>query len=190
MDEARPALRAVDGGRDGAPTDARVAAVLEVLGGRTVAEVAREAMVEPVLLHRWVRAFVDAGTAQVTNKPDSDAARQRDRFLAAFAHELRTPLTVARGWGELLLEGELPPEMVTTTVERLHEALGRLAERTLDVQLLAAASLGRLTLAPRRVTMGSLVAELSGITEVEGEGPELAGTVDPARQAIEAKIAS
>jgi signal transduction histidine kinase len=182
MDEARPApaLRAVAGGRDDALTDARVAAVLEVLGGRTVAEVAREAIVEPVLLHRWVRAFVDAGTAQVTNNPDSDAARQRDRFLAAFAHELRTPLTVARGWGELLLDGDLPPEMVATTVERLHDALGRLAERTLDVQLLAAASLGRLTLSPRRVTVGSLVEELPGIAEVDGEGPELTVTVDPA----------
>ena len=146
MDElrARRGLRAVTGRRDDAPTDPRVAAVLEVLGGRAVAEVARAWAVEPALLHRWVQAFVDAGTAQVTNNPDSDAARQRDRFLAAFAHELRTPLTVARGWGELLLEGDLPPEMVATTVQRLHDALGRLAERTLDVQLLAAASLGRL----------------------------------------------
>lgn len=181
MDEARraPALRAVTGGRDDAPTDVRVAAVLEVLGGRPVAEVARGCMVEPALLHRWVRAFVEAGTAQVTNKPGSDAARQRDRFLAAFAHELRTPLTVAQGWGELLLDGDLPPEMVASTVQRLHDALGRLAERTLDVQLLAAASLGRLTLAPRRVTVGSLVEDLPGIDEVAGEGPELAVTVDP-----------
>jgi signal transduction histidine kinase len=180
MDElrARRGLRAVTGGRDDAPTDPRVAAVLEVLGGRAVAEVARAWAVEPALLHRWVQAFVDAGTAQVTNNPDSDAARQRDRFLAAFAHELRTPLTVARGWGELLLEGDLPPEMVATTVQRLHDALGRLAERTLDVQLLAAASLGRLALSPQRVTVGSLVAELRGVDGVDGEGPDLTLTVD------------
>jgi signal transduction histidine kinase len=181
MDEARPlrGLRAVAGGRDDVASDARVAAVLEVLGGRTVVEVAREWMVDPALLHRWVRAFVDAGTAQVTNDPDSDAARQRDRFLAAFAHELRTPLTVAQGWGELLLDGDLPPEMVDSTVQRLHGALGRLAERTLDVQLLAAASLGRLALSPQQVTVGSLVEELPGLTEVGGEGPGLTVTVDP-----------
>jgi signal transduction histidine kinase len=75
---------------------------------------------------RPLRAFVDAGTAQVTNNPDADSARQRDRFLAAFAHELRTPLTVAQGWGELVLEGDLPPATVSSTVQRLYDALGRL----------------------------------------------------------------
>ena len=126
----------------------------------------------PALLHRWVQAFVDAGTAQVTNNPDSDAARQRDRFLAAFAHELRTPLTVARGWGELLLEGDLPPEMVATTVQRLHDALGRLAERTLDVQLLAAASWDGWPCRParHRRLARRRAARHSG---VEGEGPDL-----------------
>lgn len=53
-------------------------------------------------------------------------------------------------------------------------------ERTLDVQLLAAASLGRLTLSPQRVAVGSLVEELPGITTVAGERPELTVTVDPA----------
>jgi signal transduction histidine kinase len=183
MDDAPPAdapgsLRVVRGGRDPA-VDPRVAAVLEVLGGRATPEVARAWSVEPALLQRWVRAFVDAGTAQVTNSPEPDAARQRDRFLAAFAHELRTPLTVAQGWGELLLGGELPPEMVTSTVQRLHDALGRLAERTLDVQLLAAASLGRLRLAPQRVTVAALVEPLPGVTEVGGEGPDVPLTVDP-----------
>jgi signal transduction histidine kinase len=182
MDEARPGpgLRAVRGGLDETPADPRVAAVLEVLRGRAVTEVARAWSVEPALLHRWVRAFVEAGTAQVTNSPDADAARQRDRFLAAFAHELRTPLTVAQGWGELLLEGELPPEMVTSTVQRLHDALGRLSERTLDVQLLAAASLGRLRLSPQRVSVGAVVEAVPGIPEVEGEGPDVELTVDPA----------
>jgi signal transduction histidine kinase len=175
-----PRLRAVAGGRQDEPVDVRVAAVLEVLGGAPAAEVARHWSVETALLHRWVRAFVDAGTAEVTNRPSEDAARQRDRFLAAFAHELRTPLAVAQGWGEMLLD-DLPAAMVATTVQRLNDALERLAERTLDVELLAAASLGRLRLEPRQVPVAELVEGLvEGLVEPGAvEGGDQPVTVDP-----------
>ena len=54
------------GERADEPTDARVAAVLEVLGGCSVAKVAERWAVDVALVHRWVRGFVEAGTAQVT----------------------------------------------------------------------------------------------------------------------------
>lgn len=114
------------------------------------------------MLHRWVTAFVDAGTAQVTNRPDGDAQRQRDRFLAAFAHETRTPLASARGWVDVLRDGELPPDQVGPTLDRLDEALARLSDRTRDVELLAAASLGLLRVHPERITLEALVAGLGG----------------------------
>jgi signal transduction histidine kinase len=164
--------------KENAETDPRVAAVLEVLGGVSTAEVAQRWSVESAVLHRWVRAFVDAGTAQVTNRPDPQAANQRDRFLAAFAHELRTPLTVAQGWVAMLLDEELPAEL-TGTVDRLSDALGRLAERTFDVELLAAASLGRLRITPEPVTVGALASDLPGLTAVEGDGADTEVTVDP-----------
>ena len=91
-----------------AAVDLRVAMVLAVLGGRSVEDVATEWDIEPSLLHRWVRDFLVAGSAVVTNRPDPDDARQRDRFLAAFAHELRTPVAVARGWATMLAEGDVP----------------------------------------------------------------------------------
>ena len=72
--------------------------------------------VDPALVHRWVRGFVEAGTAQVTNTPTAEAASQRDRFLTAFAHELRTPLAVAQGWVAMLDEGDVPPSMLEDTV--------------------------------------------------------------------------
>ena len=173
MDDDQPVTRPrlLRGGRADEQVDPRVASVLEVLAGDTPAEVARRWSVDAVLLHRWVRAFVDAGTAQVTNTPPPDAANQRDRFLAAFAHELRTPLAVAQGWVGMLSEGDVPPAAMDDTVRRLHDALGRLAERTLDVELLAAASLGRLRLSPRPVSVGELVSGLPGVAEVGGEGP-------------------
>lgn len=158
--------------------DPRVRAVLEVLAGHGVGEVAARWSVDPALVHRWVAAFVEAGTAQVTNRPTEGAAQQRDRFLAAFAHELRTPLTTAQGWAALLEEGDVPPAAAARTVAKLSDALGRLAERVRDVELLAAASLGLLQLEPVPVTVRELAAGLPGLSEVGGLGPDVAMVAD------------
>jgi signal transduction histidine kinase len=166
----------------GEPVDSRVRSVLEVLAGGQVADVAQRWSIDASVLDRWVRAFVDAGTAQVTNRPDPDAAHQRDRFLAAFAHELRTPLAVARGWVAVLADDDVPPDAVAGTVRRLDDALERLAERTLDVELLAAASLGRLRVAPEVVSVDDLSTDLPGLETVDGENGEGGHTeieVDP-----------
>lgn len=174
---ARPRL--IAGEAVDEPVDPRVGAVLAVLGGRTVAEVARGWSVDTAVLRRWVRDFVAAGAAQVTNRPGGAAAQQRDRFLAAFAHEVRTPLAVAQGWLEMLKDDELPASMTAQAVSRLDEALERLAERSLDVQLLASASMGRLVLEPRPVSVGQLVELLPGPPLVGGEGPDVTVVVDP-----------
>ena len=138
------------------PPDVRVVAVREVLAGERVPDVARRHDVDVAVLHRWVAAFVDAGTAAVTNRPTADDHRQRDRFLAAFAHETRTPLTTARGWVDLLLEEEVPQSMLAPTLAKLDDALGRLAERTRDVELMASAALGLLRPQARSVSFGEL----------------------------------
>lgn len=156
-------------------SDPRVRAVLEVLSGDGVAEVAARWSVEPALVHRWVRGFVDAGTAQVTNRPATDALRERDRYLAAFAHELRTPLTTAQGWAAMLAEGDVPPAATARTVARLEDALARLADRVRDVELLAAASMGLLRLEKERVALGDLLpgAEVTGGDTVLHVDPHL-----------------
>ena len=110
-------------------------------------------------MHRWVRDFVAAGTAQVTNRPGRDDAHQRDRFLAAFAHEVRTPLSVARGWAAMLADDEVPPAQVRDSLRRLSGAIDRLTERTYDVELYGGRVPGRLTLRPRPVTAAWLVEE-------------------------------
>ena len=145
-----------------AAVDPRVSMVLEVLGGRAVDDVATQWDIEPTLLHRWVRDFLVAGSASVTNRPDPDDARQRDRFLAAFAHELRTPVAVARGWAMMLAEGDVPEEQVTDSLERLSEALTRLSEHILDVEMSASASLGRTRVNLEPVEVADLVRELDG----------------------------
>jgi signal transduction histidine kinase len=179
MSERAPWLPEVlEGGLAGQQPDSRVQAVLDVLGGLSTVEAAHRWAVDPALVHRWVVAFVEAGTAQVTNTPDPAAANQRDRFLAAFAHELRTPLTVAQGWVAMLREDELPPKMVAGSLAKLEYALARLADRIIDVELLAAASLGLTRLEPAYVTVGELAAGLQDLGEIAGLGGDVEVSVD------------
>lgn len=161
-----------------AAVDPRVSRVLAVLGGRSVEDVAREWDIEPTLLHRWVRDFLVAGTAVITNQPDPEVARQRERFLAAFAHELRTPVAVARGWAMMLADGDVPEDQVSDSLERLADALSRLSEHIADVELASTASLGRVPVSIEAVDVASLCHELEGSPGVR-EGADLTVYADP-----------
>jgi signal transduction histidine kinase len=161
-----------------AGVDLRVSMVLAVLGGRSVDEVAQEWGVESTLLHRWVRDFLVAGTSVITNRPDPDEARQRDRFLAAFAHEMRTPVAVAKGWAMVLAEGDVPDEQLADSHDRLAEALDRLSEYIVDVELTATASLGRVKGAIEPVEVASLARELTGSPDVR-QGADVTVYADP-----------
>lgn len=160
--------------------EARVPAVLEVLRGRPTAEVAARYGVDVDALAGWVRSFVEVGTAEVSGQRSVDTAELRDQFLAAFAHEVRAPLSMTLGWVATLADGELPPDQARESLTRLHGALERLAERTLDVQLLAELSLGRLALAPQLVPVAALVEELDGLEGVGGLGGGVEVVADPA----------
>ena len=161
-----------------ASVDLRVSMVLDVLRGKAVEDVAQEWDIESSLLHRWVRDFLVAGSAAVTNRPDPDDARQRDRFLAAFAHELRTPVAVARGWATMLADGEVPDEQVPESHEHLADALTRLSEHILDVELSASASLGRIRVNLEALDLDTLCHALPGSPTVR-EGAELTVYADP-----------
>ena len=161
-----------------AAVDLRVSMVLAVLGGRPVEDVAQQWDIESSLLHRWVRDFLVAGSAAITNRPDPDEARQRDRFLAAFAHELRTPVAVARGWAMILAEGDVPADEVPDSLDRLSDALSRLSEHILDVELSASASLGRIRVSVEKVDVASLCQGLDGSPGIR-EGADLTVYADP-----------
>jgi signal transduction histidine kinase len=161
-----------------AAVDLRISMVLAVLGGRSVEDVAQEWDIEASLLHRWVRDFLVAGSAAITNRPDPDEARQRDRFLTAFAHELRTPVAVARGWAMMLAEGDIPEDEVADSVERLSDALNRLSEHILDVELSASASLGRIRVNLEPIDVASLCRGLTGSPEVRN-GADIRVHADP-----------
>jgi len=155
-----------------AAVDLRVSMVLDVLGGKAVEDVAQDWDIESSLLHRWVRDFLVAGSAVVTNRPDPDDARQRDRFLAAFAHELRTPVAIARGWATMLAEGDVPEEQVSDAHERLADALTRLSDHILDVELSTSASLGRIRVSLEPLAVDHLCKGLPGNPSVR-QGADL-----------------
>ncbi|SDS35101.1 Signal transduction histidine kinase [Friedmanniella luteola] len=155
--------------------------MLDVLAGQAIATVAQQRDVDLALLRRWTEDFLAAGTAQVTNQPDADAAHQRDRFLAAFAHEMRTPLATATGWASMLRSGALPPSALPSVLDKLGAALDRLTERTLDVELLASCSLGRLTLTQQLTTISTLTGHLTGLPVISGAGATTQVWVDPDR---------
>jgi len=159
--------------------ESRVPAVLEVLRGRPTAEVAKRWNLDVDALAGWVRSFVEAGTAELTDQRSVDSAELRDRFLAAFAHEVRTPLSMTLGWVATLADGDVPPDQARESLTRLHGALDRLAQRTFDVELLAELSLGRLALAPQLVPVSSLVEELDGLERIDGLGGAEEVVVDP-----------
>jgi signal transduction histidine kinase len=161
-----------------AAVDLRVSMVLDVLGGKAVEEVAQVWDIESSLLHRWVRDFLVAGSAVVTNRPDPDDARQRDRFLAAFAHELRTPVAIARGWATMLAEGDVPDEQVSDAHERLADALTRLSDHILDVELSTSASLGRIRIGLQPVAVDDLCQGLPGNPRVR-QGADVTVYADP-----------
>jgi signal transduction histidine kinase len=161
-----------------AAVDLRVSMVLDVLGGKPVEDVAQDWDIESSLLHRWVRDFLVAGSAVVTNRPDPDDARQRDRFLAAFAHELRTPVAIARGWATMLAEGDVPEEQLDDAHERLADALTRLSDHILDVELSTSASLGLIRVGLQPVAADDLCQGLPGNPHVR-HGADVTVHADP-----------
>ena len=164
----------------GESSDPRIQAVLEVLAGESSLTVAQRWSVEEALLLRWLRAFVEAGTAQVTNRPVGEIARQRDRFLTTFMHGLRTPLAVAQMWVGLLTDSPHDGATTTEIAAHLQASLDQLDERATDVELLTAAMLGRLVLEARRIAIGSLTRALEPVLHhVGGEGADVEVSVDP-----------
>lgn len=170
--------RVIAGGRLGEQTDARVAAVLDVLAGERASVVAERHDVDAALLHRWTQSFIDAGTAQVTNRPPPDLARQRDRFLSVFTHGLRSPLAVAQAWVGLLGDMSADAQSREQALSRLQSALDLLDERTAEVELLTAAMLGRVEPDARAVSVADLARSLTLPEDIGGEGPDAVVHVD------------
>lgn len=109
----------------------------------------------------------------------NDVVAGLDGMLGAFAHELRRPLVTARGWASVLQDDAVEPEVAEGALEELLDTLRRISDRVLDVELVADAQRGPLTLRPSRVAVGDLVAGLDGLDELAGPGGDVELDVDP-----------
>lgn len=68
-----------------------------------------------------------------------DLSVQKDAFLSQISHELRTPMTSIRAFSEILMDPELPGEMLQKYAEIIHEEtirLTRLLDDLLDLSVL------------------------------------------------------
>ncbi|MEH7829227.1 ATP-binding protein [Gemmobacter denitrificans] len=64
---------------------------------------------------------------------------QKDAFLSQISHELRTPMTSIRAFSEILMEGDLPPDMVVSQARIINDEairLTRLLNDLLDLSVL------------------------------------------------------
>lgn len=77
--------------------------------------------------------------------------RARAEFLSMVSHELRTPLTALQGFGELLLEREVPPARARRCLEHIAteaRRLGRIVGELLDLSRIEAGQAIALTREP------------------------------------------
>jgi signal transduction histidine kinase len=144
----------------GAPVaNGRSEAVLAVLRGASVAQVAESLGVGQHELLQWVELFCQGGEERLAEGQPLEPAG-RDRFLTLIAHEFRTPLSIIAGWVDLLsaqptateagglLQEALPP------VRRQVAHLERVARDALDA---GAAARGQLRLLVGPLKLRSLV---------------------------------
>jgi signal transduction histidine kinase len=109
----------------------RADAVLRVLQGGALSDVARELAVAPALLQRWCETFLTAGVDALTRaRPHDDA---RSLLLAVLAHELRRPLTTLQGMALLLVDPRTTPDQRARIAAAVRGQVDRVDRLTRDL---------------------------------------------------------
>ena len=91
---------------------------------------------------------------------EREAERAKSELLSNISHELRTPLVPIKGYAELLLRRDVPPDKARESLEEIVEAADRLetvVQRLLDV---AAQESGPRDVRRDRVQVGPLLASV------------------------------
>jgi signal transduction histidine kinase len=88
---------------------------------------------------------------------------QKDAFLSQISHELRTPMTSIRAFSEILMEGDVPPDLALKHARIIHDEAKRLTRLLDDLLLLSVLESGtvQLTLdlaSLRDILDGALIA--------------------------------
>lgn len=164
--------------------DGKAKAALDVLRGASVAAVAASLDVDPESVLHWTDLFCEGGQARLAEETPL-APGARDRFLTLIAHEFRTPLAIISGWVDMMIDGELSPEVrleALSSIRRQVSHLERVARDSLDAGALAR---GQLRLMVAVVGLRALVAQvLSSMGDPQlllADGPEVEVVADASR---------
>ncbi len=125
--------------------------------------------------------------------PQKEAERMKNEFVSTVSHELRTPLTSLRGFAELMLEREYPPEKQKKFIQIIYREstrLGNLINDFLDVQRMES---GRLEYRYAKVQLPQILADTAALfrptspihqfeVQCEIDLPEVRADVDRLRQ--------
>lgn len=82
---------------------------------------------------------------------------QKDAFLSQISHELRTPMTSIRAFSEILMEGDVPPEMASAQARIIHDEAIRLTRLLDDLLDLSVLENGTVQLDLRLVSLTELI---------------------------------
>lgn len=167
--------------------DGRTEAVLAVLRGESVTEVAARWGATTEDLLGWVDTFCEAGEARLSEGPVLEPTG-RDRFLTLIAHEFRTPLSIIAGWADLLsaqLDSQQVTELLSEAlppVRRQVSHLERVARDALDAGAAARGQL-RLIVAPLKLRhlVESVLSSMRDPHLVLLPGPEVEVVGDASR---------
>ena len=153
-----------------------------VLGTLTVIDDVTERVAREAELQAQVDARTQALAREKSAREDAEEAnRLKDEFLATVSHELRTPLTAILGWSNMLLAGDLNPEMHTRALDIIHrnaQSQNQLISDLLDVSRIIS---GKLRLDLRTVELPAIIEAAVEATRpaAEAKGVRLTTALDP-----------
>lgn len=154
-----------------AETERRAGAVLSVLSGASVGQVADELGVSTQTLLNWVDLFCEGGETRLSEGAPLEPVN-RDRFLTLIAHEFRTPLAIIGGWADVLASGVGDSQVHQDALASIRRQVAHLARVARDALDAGAVARGQLRLIVSPLELRQLVRSV--ITSMRDDAVELA----------------
>ena len=108
------------------------------------------------------------------------ANRAKSKFLANMSHEIRTPLTAILGFGEALLEPDLPEAQRTEMIQIIHRNSRHLLSLVDDVLDLSKIEAGRLEVTRERCHLPELLGDVCSLLGRRASDKGLQLAIEPA----------
>jgi len=123
---------------------------------------------------------------ELARRAAEEANRLKGEFLANTSHELRTPLNGLIGFLQLVLKGLCDSrEEEREYLERALDCAKHLLGIINDVLDLARIEAGKLTIDPTKVTLASLLGDVSRVTQVQAAQKGIRLEVEPCEETVQ-----